>query len=190
MSVDWGAVERGTRQVLEGLGCDLSDPNFSATPARVARAYREIFSGLYDVDRQIDEILTRTFPCEHQQMIVARNVEVFGVCPHHLLPVHYLVTVGYMPSEHGSVLGLSKLCRIAKLLAARPVLQEQVVNDIATALMRIPDCKGAGCIVHGEHLCMRMRGVNQADSVVVTSSLAGVFRDNAMVRSEFMTLYR
>jgi GTP cyclohydrolase I len=151
------------------------------------RAYQEIFAGL-DERNTVEEMLKSVFPCEHQQMILVKHVEVFSMCPHHLLPVRYDITAGYLPGPgiRAKVLGLSKLARITKLLAARPVLQEQVVNDIANTLMRIPECRGAGCIATGEHYCMRMRGVNQSGSIVVTSALRGEFLSDSMVREEFM----
>lgn len=191
---NWLKVRNGVVQILTGLGLDIGDPNFRETPDRVTRAYREIFAGLDGgIDSKIDEMLESTFPCEHQQMIVARQIEVFSMCPHHLLPVRYLITVGYLPGPdvNARVLGLSKLARLTKLLAARPVLQEQVVNDIANILLtRIPGCRGSGCIAMGEHYCMRMRGVNQSSAVVITSSMRGEFLTDSMVRIEFMDLAR
>lgn len=185
-------IREGVKLILDGIGVQRNDPNFLETPDRVAGSFGEIFAGMDDdIEHQVNLILSKTFPCEHQQMIVARNVEVYSMCPHHLLPVHYEITVGYLPGTEGArVIGLSKLCRITKLLAARPILQEQMVNDITNTLMAIPGCDGAGCIAHGEHYCMRMRGVNQSGSVVVTSSLTGSFLKDGMVRSEFMALSR
>jgi GTP cyclohydrolase IA len=186
--MDRGLIHDGIVQVLLGLGLDLKDPNFKGTPGR---AYQEIFAGLVgDVDFQVQEILSSTFPCEHQQMIVARQIEVFSMCPHHLLPVRYMITVGYLPGRgsEAKVLGISKLARIVELFAARPSLQEQMVNDITDALMKIPGCAGAGCIAHGEHFCMRMRGVKQSQSVVITNSLRGGFLEDEKMRSEFMDL--
>jgi GTP cyclohydrolase IA len=191
--MDLPLIRDGVTRILKGVGCDLRDANFRDTPNRVALAYSEIFAGLdVDVDARIREMLDHTFPCEHQQMIVARNVEVFSMCPHHLLPVHYNITVGYLPGASGTarVVGLSKLVRLVKLLAARPVLQEQMVNDISTALMAIPGCAGSGCIASGEHYCILMRGVKQSGATVVTNSLQGEFLTDELVRSEFMALSR
>lgn len=183
-------IRQGVELILEGIGVDISDPNFIDTPDRVARSYQEIFAGLDNTEDQVLDILNATFPCEHQQMIIAKNIEVFGMCPHHLLPVRYQITVGYMPGDNGRVLGISKLARLAKVIAAQPILQEQVVNDIAVALDSLSGCKGSGCIAHGEHYCMKMRGVSQIDAVITTSSLQGEFRDDPLVRSEFMSLMR
>jgi GTP cyclohydrolase I len=187
--MDWQQVRAGVVQMMAGLGCDLRDPNFIDTPDRIVGSFQETLVGLNgDRDQQVAELLTSIFPCEHQQMVVANHIEVFSMCPHHFLPVHYDISVGYLPGPDGKVLGLSKMLRLTKLLAARPVLQEQMVNDVTEALMRIPGCIGAGCIARGEHLCIRMRGVKQSGSVVVTSSLTGNFLADRNVTAEFMTL--
>jgi len=185
-SLDQNKIRLGVQSLLQGLGCDPSDPNFRETPNRVTRSYQEIFRGVGEIENEISSILEQTFPCTHDQMVLARGVEVFGMCPHHLLPVRYEITIAYIPTT--SVLGISKLCRIAQLLTARPVLQEQMVNDVADVLMRVSGCLGAGVIASGEHLCMRMRGVRQSQATVVTSSLRGCFLDDPRVRSEFMAL--
>jgi GTP cyclohydrolase I len=189
--MDEDLVRRGVVDILTGLGVSLSDPNFAGTPGRLVRCYAEAFSGLRDTAAQVDAVLSATFPCTHTQMIVARGIETWGMCPHHLLPVHYDVTVGYVPDGVGAqVLGVSKLCRLVEVLARRPVLQEQIVNDVTAALMSIPGCIGAGCIAHGEHGCMRVRGVRQQNAVIVTSSLQGVLFDKPEARAEFMSLMR
>jgi GTP cyclohydrolase I len=188
--MDWDRVRTGVVDILVGLGCDLSDPNFLGTPDRVVESYKEIFGGLDEVSQKIEDILSSSFPCSHDQLVVARGMEVYGVCPHHLLPVRYSVVAAYLPGSApgGRVVGLSKIYRLVKLLAGRPVLQEQMVNDVAEALMHIPGCQGSGVVAHGEHLCVRMRGVQQVDSVVTTSSLRGVFLSDGDVRAEFMSL--
>lgn len=185
---DWELVRRGVTMVLQGLRCDLADANFIETPDRVSRAYQEAFSGSHDTEAQVSAILSSTFPCSHDQVVIANDIEVFSYCPHHLLPVRYVVTVGYMPGgAEARVVGLSKLCRLVEVFARRPVLQEQMVNDVAEALMRIPGCIGAGCIAHGEHYCIRMRGVRQ-NAVVTTISLRGMFLSNSALHNEFITL--
>lgn len=184
-------IREGVRSILRGLGTDLSDPNFAETPDRVARFYAEVLAGAQDTDRQIDALLSATFPCNHSQMIVARDVETWGICPHHLLPVRYNVTVGYVPDGKGSrVLGVSKLSRLVDILVKRPVLQEQIVNDITAALSRLPGCSGAGCVMQGEHGCMRVRGIKQQNATILTSSLTGVLLDEPSARAEFMALMR
>lgn len=186
--MDSDLIRTGVENILRGLGRDLSDPNFRETPDRVVRAYRELFAGLDDYEKQVAETLSKTFPCTHSQMVVIRGIQVFSYCPHHLLPVAYSVTVGYMPGEsEGSVVGISKPVRLVEIAARRPVLQETMVNDITEALMRIPGCAGSACVAEGEHSCMRMRGVRQ-HSTVVTSSLRGVFLEDPTIRAEFLSL--
>jgi GTP cyclohydrolase I len=186
-------VEKGVHLILKGLknelGLNLKDENFKDTPKRVARAYAEIFSGVKGTRQQINEILESAFPCEFDSMVVASDIEVFSMCPHHLLPVHYKISAAYIPSkEHGKVIGISKLSRIVEILAKRPVLQEQLSIDITKALMRLKGCKGAAAVVDGVHYCMVMRGVKQTLSHTKTSSVRGEFNINASTRSEFMHL--
>ena len=189
--MDHPLIQRGVRDILTGLGADPSDPNFSDTPNRVARFYAEVLSGAQDTEGQIDAILSATFPCIHSQMIVARDVETWGICPHHLLPVRYSVTVGYVPNgKDARVLGVSKLSRLVDILVKRPVLQEQIVNDVTAALARLPGCIGTGCVMQGEHGCMRVRGIKQQNATIITSSLTGVLLDEPSARAEFMSLMR
>lgn len=183
-------IEEGVLTLLKGLGCDLGDPNLAETPSRVSRMYEEIFAGLSQTENQVKDILLASFPCPHDQLIVAKDVIHFGVCPHHLLPVRYRSSVAYLPGSKGQVLGASKLIRLVELLARRPVLQERMVNDVTEALMKVEGCLGAACISYGEHYCMKMRGVRQDNAVIVTSSLKGILLDNPEVREEFLSLAR
>jgi GTP cyclohydrolase I len=177
--------------ILEGLGLDpLQDPNFIDTPNRVAKAYVEIFSGLSDTEKQVEEILSATFPTTYSQMIVETHLTTFSMCPHHLLPVRYDVSVGYLPSEQGRVLGLSKLPRLVEVLAHRPILQEELTEQITSQLMRLKNCLGAICVIKGEHLCMHMRGVRQSHGIAITSSVKGVFMEDAAVKEEFFRLIK
>lgn len=186
---DTEMIKSGVRLILIGLGLDPDgDENFIDTPNRVVKAYGEILQGLENTDDKITEILSKSFPCSYSEIVVAKDVNCFGLCPHHLLPVRYSICVGYLPTER--VLGLSKLCRLVKTLAARPVLHEQLMEDITAALMRVQGCKGAACIGTGEHMCMTMRGVNMPNAMVVASSLKGIFLEKATTRAEFMQLFK
>lgn len=187
--MDGNAVREGVRLILEGLGLEL-DGNFVDTPDRVARAYLEIFQGLQDTDEQVERILSKTFPCNYSAMIAVKDIESFGLCPHHLLPVRYSICAAYIPSENGRVLGISKIARLADLLARRPVLHEQLVEDVTSSLMKLKGCIGSACIARAEHFCMIMRGTKQPHAVVVASSLKGAFLDDPTVRAEFMGLTR
>lgn len=168
------------------LGLDLDDINFADTPARMSRMYREILSGLPDTDAQVKKILNSAFPCDNDQLVLVKDVEAFSICPHHFLPVHYKIHIAYIPSTQ--VVGLSKLARLANILAKRPVLQEQFVEDVSSNLMKIEGCLGAACIAEGTHYCMVMRGVRQSQSRTITSSLKGVFLEDARARQELMQL--
>lgn len=174
------------QSLSEELGLDLTDENFNDTPARISRMYREILSGLEDTDGQVEKILNSAFPCDNDQLILVKDIEAFSICPHHFLPVHYKIHIAYIPSIQ--VVGLSKLARLANILAKRPVLQEQFVEDISSNLMKIEGCLGAACIAEGIHYCMVMRGVKQSQSRTITSSLKGAFLEDACARQELMQL--
>jgi len=170
-------IREGAEKLLEGiskeLGLDLQNENFADTPARMSRMYREILSGVDRTDEQVEGILKSAFPCDNDQLVLIKDIEAFSLCPHHFLPVHYKIHVAYIPS--GEVIGLSKLSRLVNILACRPVLQEQFVNDVSDNLMKIKGTVGAACIAEGEHYCMTMRGVKQSQAKTITSSLKGVF---------------
>lgn len=182
----------GMELILKGMknrfGLNLEDPNFTDTPKRVSRMYDEIFSGIKDTDEQVKKILDSSFPSNYDQMILLRDIETFSMCPHHFLPVHYHISVAYIPSEKGRVLGISKLARLAEILAKRPILQEQLTDDITRYLMSLEGCRGAACIVKGVHYCMVMRGVRKPTTTTITSSLKGVFLNKPEARQEFLEL--
>lgn len=186
--------EKGIIYVLEGMrrdfGIDVMDENFKDTPKRFARAMSEMLFGAYDTKRQIEEILASSFDAEgFDQFLVVKNVPVASLCPHHLLPVRYAITIGYLPGDGGRVLGLSKLPRLAEVIAARPVLQEVVTREIATFLMEEAKAAGAAVVVRGEHSCMWARGVKK-DCNVLTSVMLGTFRENASARMEILNMMK
>lgn len=170
-------IERGIRLVLEGLDVDLEDRNFAGTPKRVARMYREM---LTPKRRSIT-----TFPEKYNNMVVLRGHTIFGICPHHLLPVEMRVHIGYIPNQ--KVLGLSKLARIAEAQLTTPIMQETLTDLICLKLNEYTDAAGASVIITGKHGCMKYRGVHtQAD--VVTSARRGVFLANPSTQNEFMQI--
>lgn len=191
-AVSQDPIQRACQDLLMAisfeLGLDLSDENFFDTPERMSRMYREILSGLKDTDKQVEKILNSAFPCNNDQLVLIRDIETFSLCPHHFLPVHYKIHVAYIPSE--KVIGLSKLTRLANILAKRPVLQEQLVDDISSNLMKINGAVGAACVAEGTHYCMAMRGVKQSQSTTITSSLKGVFIKDDKARNELMDLLK
>lgn len=174
--------------VLEALGIDVeNDPNFTETPERIARMYNEIFAGLLDGDlTELEDHITKTFPSTYEGLVAVKNIQVWGTCPHHFLPVKYIVSVGYLPSE--MVLGLSKLPRVVELLAQRPVLQEQFTHDIVNYLERALQPKGVIAQVKGNHHCMVVRGIKQPDPWAYTSSITGVFHETPSLIAEFHNL--
>lgn len=188
-------VEKGMHYVLLGLkrafGLDLSDGNFDGTPKRVARSYSEIFSGLLDTDDEVKDILSATFVADtnkdqYKGMVVCSGIEAFSMCPHHFLPVEMKIDIAYIPQD--KVLGLSKLARLAILLAARPSLQEKLTEDITKKLMSVLNPQGAACRVVGRHMCVAMRGVRSTKETTITSSIRGVFEKDAAAKAEFLHL--
>jgi len=190
MKYDETLVELAVYNLIKGLGINLKDPdidsifkdNFQGTPKRVARAFRELCRGLYERDK-IEEILSTTFPCDYDEMVVVTDIEAVGVCPHHLMPVRYKIHVGYIPSKNGMVLGLSKIPRLVCLLAARPVLQEQLTKDIADIFEANLEPLGVMVVVNGVRSCIQ----RQVDGLRITSVTRGVFED-ALAKTEFLNL--
>ena len=194
MSKGLEKVKDAAQLMLQGLseefGLDLNDPNFTETPDRIMRAYAEIFSGIKDTEKQIEAIINKAFPSDYDGIVLAKDVRAYSMCPHHFLPVEYSIDVAYIPSKEGKVLGISKLARIAVILAKRPVLQEKFTQDIVNVLMSIPGTQGAAAVVRGRHFCMIMRGAKQPESVTTTSSIAGKFMTEPEARNELMQLLK
>lgn len=182
-------IEKGVELILEGLGIDRDDPDFDNTPFRVANSFTEVCHGLEeDAPETISRMMSARFPSSYDEMIVTTGIDAVGICPHHLLPISYRASVAYLPGiEQGYVIGLSKMPRLVKLLAARPVLQEDLTKDIADVIESHLDPMGVGVVLEGMHGCMNYRGVNQKEALVRTSVLRGVFR-NPAARSEFISL--
>lgn len=186
-------IEIGVHYILKGLqvelGIDTMDVNFKDTPERVAKAYKEIFSGSTDTKKQLQEVLSSKFPSEgYDQIVLCTGIVAHSMCPHHLLPVEYNIDIGYLVATDGYVLGVSKLARICQILTARPVLQETATQELGLALSQL---KGGGVmiIMKGKHYCMRMRGVKQQSSIT-TSYVSGAFKDNPSTKEEFLQLIR
>ena len=184
------ALEEAYDQVLDTLG-DLgypvaTDENFSETAARAAKAMLELVRPVAEIDHEVGEILTRTFPARYDEMVISKHNTCFGMCPHHLLPVIYRVSVAYLPGE--KVLGISKLSRLVHLLSRRPILQEDLTHELATTLHERLQSRGAAAYVEGLHLCMAARGIESHEARVVTSAVRGVFRENPATRQEFLDL--
>lgn len=171
-------------QLLEGLKVDLRDPDFQETPRRLSSYLSEHFYSPQVAADRIAELKRAVFPSPNKDMVVVKAISVNGVCPHHVLPVLYKVSIGYIPDGH--VLGLSKLARVAGICLARPVLQETGTVEVASAMSELLGTKHVAVVVRGRHLCMELRGVRQAATVTVTSDVRGLFRTDPTVKSEFL----
>jgi GTP cyclohydrolase IA len=177
-------VEAAVRELLLAIGEDPDRDGLQQTPARVARAYAEMFAGLRQEPR---EVLTTTFELEHDELVLVRDIEVFSVCEHHLVPFHGIAHVGYIPSADGRVAGLSKIARLVDLYARRPQLQERMTTQVADAMTEVVGARGVIVVIDCEHLCMSMRGVRKVGSRTVTSAVRGQLR-NPATRAEAMSL--
>ena len=186
----YAKLEGAYAQILEAfeeLGYPVkTDANFDETAARAARAMMELVGGTEDVKTQIDTMLSRVFPAHYDEMVISKHNISFGMCPHHLLPVIYRISVAYLPGA--KVLGISKLSRIVNLLAHRPVLQEDLTQELAALLHERMETRGSAAYVEGLHLCMAARGIRAHEARVVTSAVRGVFRENHSTRQEFLDL--
>ena len=182
--------EQGYDKILEGLK-ELgyqpdTDENFAGTAARSARGLAELVLDQSVVREQIAEMLQKTFPARYAEMVISKHNVAFGVCPHHLLPVIYRMSVAYIPRS--KVLGISKLSRMVKLLARAPMLQEDLTHEAARILHEELDSDGSAVYIEGLHMCMASRGTASHEARVVTSAVRGVFLEQAATREEFITL--
>ncbi len=179
---DQGRAERAVRELLLALGENPDREGLQDTPARVARAFKENFEGLW---QHPQDVLTTTFDIGHEEVVIIRDIEVFSHCEHHLTPFHGVAHVGYIPS--GKITGLSKVARLVDLFARRPQVQERLTTQIADAMMEILNPMGVIVVIDCEHLCMSMRGVRKSQARTTTSAVRGVLRDPA-TRAEAISL--
>jgi GTP cyclohydrolase I len=181
---DAGRVERAVREILLAIGEDPDREGLVETPARVAKAYAEIFAGLWQGP---EDALTTTFDVGHNELVVVRDIEVFSVCEHHLVPFYGVAHVGYIPGTEGRIAGLSKFARLVDVYARRPQVQERLTTQIADAMVTFLGAAGVIVVVDCQHLCMSSRGVRKSGSRTVTSAVRGQLRDSA-TRAEAMSL--
>ncbi len=182
---DQPRAEAAVRELLIAVGEDPDRAGLAETPARVARAYREIFGGLYT---DPDSVLNTTFDEGHQELVLVRDIPMFSTCEHHLVSFHGVAHVGYIPGTSGKVTGLSKLARVVDLYAKRPQVQERLTSQIADAVMRKLDPRGAIVVIEAEHLCMAMRGIRKPGASTTTSAVRGLLQSSAASRSEALDL--
>ena len=182
---DQPRVEAAIRELLFAIGEDPERVGLRETPARVARAYREMFSGLYT---NPDTVLNTMFDEDHDELVIVKEIPMYSTCEHHLVAFHGVAHVGYIPGKDGRVTGLSKIARLVDLYAKRPQVQERLTSQIADALMNKLDPRGVIVVIEAEHLCMAMRGVRKPGAVTTTSAVRGQFKTSAASRSEALDL--
>jgi GTP cyclohydrolase IA len=179
----------GYEQILKGLGrlgYTVEDDNFRDTPTRAAKGFHEPVHDQKQVKPAIAELLAKTFPAKYTEMVISKHNVAFGVCPHHLLPVVYNISLAYIPVE--KVLGLSKLTRLARMIARGPRLQEDLTHELADILHQQLQSHGSAVYIEGLHMCMAARGVGAHEARLVTSGVRGVFLEQLATRDEFIKL--
>lgn len=182
--------EEGYKHILKGIGLlgypVEDDANFLGTDLRAAKGLGQLILDKTKVESEIAEMLTKTFPAKYKDMVISKHNVAFGVCPHHLLPVIYRISVAYIPTS--KVLGISKLSRLTKLLARAPMLQEDLTHELSRILHQELQSDGSGTYVEGLHMCMASRGAGAHETRVVTSAMRGAFLDQMSTRQEFIKL--
>lgn len=182
--MDKEKIERAVRDILEAIGEDPDREGLKETPARVARMYEEVFAGLNEDPRTHLKVFNEK---GNEEQVVVRDIPLYSMCEHHLLPFVGKAHIAYIPND-GKIIGLSKLARIVNTFARRPQVQERLTAQIADFLYIELDAKSVAVIVEAEHLCMTMRGVRAAGAVTKTSALRGYARNDAKTRAEAMSL--
>lgn len=172
------------REMLEALGEDPNRPGLQRTPERVEKSLRWLTQGYQQTLEGV--IGQAVFEEKHESMIMVRDIELYSMCEHHMLPFFGRAHVAYIPN--GKIIGLSKLPRIVDMFAHRLQLQERLTDQVADAIMEVLDPRGVGVVIEASHLCMMMRGVEKQNSKTVTSAVRGVFRDDIKTREEFLRL--
>lgn len=181
--VDHARIESAVREILFAVGEDPDREGLVETPARVARMYAEVFSGLHEDPRQH---LKKFFTESYDDVVIVRDISFNSFCEHHLCPFGGKAHIGYVPG--GRVIGLSKLARVVEVVARRPQVQERMTETVADLLEDELGAKGVAVVIEATHTCMTIRGVRKPGSLCVTSSMKGLFRENASSRSEIMSL--
>ncbi len=177
-------IEQGVRLILEGIGEDPNRGGLRETPGRVARMYREVFAG---IGQDASQLVTVVEGADHDEMIMVRDIPIYSMCEHHLIPFSGKAHVAYIPNKQQQITGLSKIARVVDLLAKRPQVQERLTTQIAEALDEALSPRGVFVVIECEHLCMTMRGIKKPGSVTVTSAVRGLFRTDARTRQEAMS---
>jgi len=176
-------IEQGVRMILEGIGEDPERGGLRETPARVARMYEEIFSG---VDADAAELVTVVEGADFDEMIMVRDIPLYSMCEHHLVPFSGKAHVAYIPNRSQQITGLSKVARVVDTLAKKPQVQERLTTEIAEAIERALSPRGVFVVLEAEHLCMTTRRIKKPGAITVTAAVRGLFRNDARTRQEAM----
>ena len=178
-------IREGARLILEGIGEDIDREGLLETPDRVARMYEEVFSGIGETAEQI---LSKTFTVEENDLVIEKDITFFSMCEHHLVPFYGRAHIAYIPN--GRVAGLSKLARCVEIYGRKPQLQERLTTEVADAIMKYLDAQGAMVVIEAEHMCMTMRGVKKPGTKTVTTTYRGIFKENTDLRREVISLIK
>jgi GTP cyclohydrolase I len=184
MAVDVDRIEAAVRDILVAIGEDPDRDGLAETPKRVARMYAEVFSGLAE---DPGDHLKVVFEAQHDEMVMVKEIPIYSVCEHHLVPWFGHAHVAYIPNEDGRITGLSKLARLVDGFARRPQVQERLTTQVADCIQRVLEPRGVLVVVEAEHLCMAMRGVRKPGATTVTSAVRGLMRDSVAARNEAMS---
>ena len=179
-------MKQAFESILKAVGEDLTRPGLKDTPTRAAKAFEFLTKGYnQDLDDVVNDAL---FPSESNEMVIVKDIELYSLCEHHLLPFIGKCHVAYLPQ--GKVLGLSKIARIVDMYARRLQIQENLTSQIAKTILEVTGATGVGVIIEAKHMCMMMRGVEKQNSVMTTSAMLGQFRNDQSTRTEFLSLIR
>lgn len=184
---DRARAEAAVRELLIAVGEDPDREGLVETPARVARAYEEVFAGLHE-DPKVH--LEKSFSENHRELVLVRDIPIYSTCEHHLVPFYGEAHIGYIPGPEGKVTGLSKLARVADMYAKRPQVQERLTAQIADAIVDKLNASAVIVVIECEHLCMAMRGIRKPGATTTTSAVRGGFQNNAASRAEVLSLIR
>jgi len=183
--LDEAKIKRAVTDIIEAIGEDPGREGLRKTPARVAEMYAELFAGL---KKDPKDDLDVGFELGHREMVVLKDIPFYSMCEHHLLPFYGVAHVGYIPNIEGRIIGISKLARVVETIARRPQVQERMTTEIADAIDEGIKPAGVAVVIHAQHLCMIMRGIEKPGSNVITSALRGAFRTRPASRAEFFSL--
>lgn len=182
--MDLGKLEQAVKMILEAVGEDPSRPGLKDTPKRVARMYAELFKGLQEEPEQYLQV---AFADQHEEMVLLKNIALYSICEHHLLPFIGKAHVGYIP-QNGRLVGISKLARVVETLSRRPQVQERLTTQIADVIEKVLQPRGVVVVLEAEHMCMSLRGVQKPGVLTVTSAVRGIFRQKEATRAEAFSL--